>query len=192
MIVVVGRPSATIVRDQVIPSGMAASVALEAAAAGGSVELVGTVGDDDTGDALTVALGRRGVGHAALLRIAGAATPAGEHDALPPRLDAGDVELGLRYLTTIGVIVTAEALPPDVAAIVAEAAAYHGAPVVEIAAPGAGRAAIPDATTLEPGAGDAEAFARLVGRYAAALDAGIPALAAFDRARDQIGWTRHA
>ena len=55
--------------------GSAASVAFAAAAAGARVQLVGRIGDDAVGDALVLALGRSGVGHAALLRDPGHPTP---------------------------------------------------------------------------------------------------------------------
>jgi len=55
-----GRPGAVV--------GTPALVAEAAAAAGARVELVGRIGDDRAGDAILLALARRGVGHAAVLR----------------------------------------------------------------------------------------------------------------------------
>ena len=55
--------------------GMAAGVATAVAAAGGGVQLIGRIGDDAAGDALVLALGRAGVGHAAMLRDPGRPTP---------------------------------------------------------------------------------------------------------------------
>lgn len=91
MIVVVGcpsyRPPEGAGPDGV--GGMAAGVAASAAAAGGQVQLAGRIGDDAAGDALVLALGRAGVGHAAMLRDPGRPTPilvaetgAAEDDAL--------------------------------------------------------------------------------------------------------------
>jgi len=48
--------------------GMAVEVAAWAQRRGGQVELVGKVGEDGAGDAVVLALGRLGIGHAALLR----------------------------------------------------------------------------------------------------------------------------
>ncbi len=69
--------------------GIAAGLAAAAAAAGAEVQLVGRIGDDAAGDALVLALGRAGVGHAAMLRDPGHPTPilvaeagAGDDDAL--------------------------------------------------------------------------------------------------------------
>ena len=77
MIVVIGcpsyRPPEGAGPDGV--GGMAAAVASAAAADGGQVQLVGRVGDDAAGDALVVALGGAGVGHAAMLRDPGRPTP---------------------------------------------------------------------------------------------------------------------
>jgi sugar/nucleoside kinase (ribokinase family) len=149
-------------------------IACAAVAAGGRVELVGSVGDDPLGDAVVVGLGRAGVGHAALLRDPGAPTPLagrlsrGSRGAGAPRLDRADVELGLGYLADWGVLVLAEALPPEVEAAALDAAAFHRAQVVAVVSPGAtvserlSRAA----TVLEGPRGPSEAFARTVGQFA--------------------------
>src|SRR3954454_19508280 len=68
------------------PDGMAARIAIAAATAGASVELVGRVGDDPTGDALVVGLAQAGVGHVAVLRDSGRETPV----VVPPDA-AGDM-----------------------------------------------------------------------------------------------------
>ena len=194
MIVVLGRPAAAIVDGRVVPVGLAAGVALAAAAEGAPVELVGTIGDDDLGDRLAVALDQSGVGHAALLRIAGAATPVPRGTAQPPRLDAGDVDLGLRYLPSIRVLIAAEPLAAGVAAIVAEAAAYHGAALIAVVPAGKEPPAplADDATVLVAPDGDVQPFARLVARYAVELRDGTPPTDAFDRAVAATGWERHA
>lgn len=76
MIVVVGsvayRPESGGEGDAV--TGRAAAIA-RAAAGQAEVQLVAKVGDDGAGDAIVVALGREGVGHAALLRDPGHPTP---------------------------------------------------------------------------------------------------------------------
>ncbi|MGZ6297613.1 MAG: ribokinase, partial [Candidatus Limnocylindrales bacterium] len=62
MIVVLGRPALALPSPGVAPgpAGLVAQVAIAAAAEGRSVELVGTVGDDERADELAVALGRAG------------------------------------------------------------------------------------------------------------------------------------
>ena len=70
--------------------GLAAGVARAAAAAGAEVQLVGKVGEDPAGDAVLISLARGGVGHLALLRDAGSATPMLRPD--PTEVDPGDTE----------------------------------------------------------------------------------------------------
>jgi hypothetical protein len=193
VIVVLGRPALGAARPgvPVRPDGTVARVALAAAASGAAVELVGTVGDDERADALTVALGRAGVGHAALLRVPGAATPTPEAPAPSlPRLEAADVDLGLRYVPDCRVLVLAEPLSPGVTAVALDAAAYHGASVVAIV--GAGSEIEPaldaGATVLAAPGDQAAPFAELVGRYAARLDAGVDPGVAFAEAVHAVGW----
>jgi hypothetical protein len=198
MIVVVGRPailarSAPGPGDDAAarPAGLVASVAVAAATAGASVELVGTIGDDDDGDALTVALSRFGVGHAALLRDPVAHTPrAGVVVEPAPRLEAADVELGLRYHADYRVLVLAEAVPEDALHVALDAASFQGAAVIAIVPAGgsASERLSGAGTVLEaPLEGDG-AFAELVGRYAAGLDAGEEPQTAFASARRATGW----
>ena len=69
MIVVVGLPAYADAPDgERCAGGLAVEVAAAAVRRGGTVELVGKIGSDGTGDAVVVALGRMGVGHAALVR----------------------------------------------------------------------------------------------------------------------------
>jgi hypothetical protein len=78
VIAVVGSPSfvaAASPGDAAEAGGLAASVARAAADAGAEVQLVGRVGDDPPGDSVLLALARGGVGHRAVLRDAGRATP---------------------------------------------------------------------------------------------------------------------
>ena len=76
MIVVIGLPAyAGSAAGEGSAGGLAVDVAAGARARGGVVELVGKVGDDGAGDAVVVALGRLGVGHAALLRDPARPTP---------------------------------------------------------------------------------------------------------------------
>jgi hypothetical protein len=161
--------------------GRAARIALAALAAGARVELVGSVRDDAAGDEVVVRLGRAGIGHAAVLR-----DPAADG----PRLDAGDLGLGLSYLADCRVIVAAETLDADAMAAVVNASDYHGAVLVVVAEPGAGVdvGTADNATVLEAPEGEPDAFDVMVGRFAAGLDRGVPAGEAFRSAWDGGGW----
>ena len=205
MIVVLGRPSAAAFPgtsdsdpDGVRPAGLAVEIARAAAAAGRGVELVGSIGDDPVGDAVVLGLDRAEVGHAALLRDPAAPTPgAGDRSPAgvrPPRLERADVELGLGYIVDYEVLVIAEPLPPDVEAAALDAAAFRGASVVAVVAPGgpvssrlAGMA-----TVLEAPSGASVAFAQAVGRFAAGLDAGAEPRDALATAVRATGWEASA
>ena len=188
MIVVVGRPGLG-AKGQL--DRLSAQICLEAARAGGQVELVGSVGDDAAGDDVVVALGRAGIGHAAILRDPAGSTPAAtdtepaDEDGRLPRLDAGDVDLALRYLPDCRVLIVAEPLPEDALAVVIDAATYHGAQLVVI---GEARDLPETATVLDAPAETGTAFAEVVARYAVALDDGRAAADAWRDAVDQTGW----
>ncbi len=213
MIVVVGLPAWN-PGPPPLPAGRAAAIALAAAGAGARVELMGRVGDDAAGDSLVLALGHEGVGHVALLRdparptlihpgpgtdgdeLLEAAPRNGHGGALDadrggPRLEPADVALGLRYLTAFDVLVVGDDAPVDVIPACVEAAAFAGARlVVAVRLPGGVPDGLPeDATVLIAPDEDGEAFARLLGRYAAALDAGSEPGAAFAVAAGD-GWER--
>lgn len=164
----------------------AGRVAAAARNSGARVDLVGAVADGPTGDATVVALGRAGVGHAALLRRPG-------EGVLQP-LERGDVELGLRYLPECRVLVAAEPLEPAAMGAAVDAAAYHGASLIAVVP--AGTASPQDlpatATLLELPDHDDGAFANLVGAYAAGLAGGKPASEAWQAAVDQTGWEHAA
>lgn len=205
MIVVVGRPGLT--EDDRLDRP-AALIAVAAAGSGGSVELVGSVGDDADGDTAVVELGRAGIGHAAVLRDPSGATPrsGGEGDETEPtasahelpRLDAADIELALRYLANCQVLVVAEALPDDAMRVVVDAASYHRAALVVLtptqsdgeADANLGTAVVlPEETTiLETPEHDNGAFAGLVARYAVQLDEGRRPADAWRDAIDETGW----
>ncbi len=180
MIVVLGRPE---LDESGALARRAGRIAAAASSAGAGVELVGSVSDDGAGDETITELGREGIGHAALLRMP---TTTGE-----PRLDAADIELGLRYVTECRVLVVADALDQRALAAAVDGARYHGAQLV-VAAPDPhlpGGAALPDhATVLVPPDEDDGAFAQLVGRYAAQLDAGRSAVDAWRDALTSTGW----
>jgi len=183
-------------------AGSAGLIAVAAARAGGKVELVGSVGNDPDGDAVITELGRAGIGHAAVLRDSAGTTPRADADeeadaggnGVPlPRLDAADLDLGLRYLAECQVLVVAEPLPADVVTIAADAAAYHGAALVVLADGASEPPQLPNDTTVLQIPGDDEgAFTDLVGRYAAKLDeARLPA-AAWREATEESAWEKAA
>lgn len=211
MIVVVGLPAWN-PGPPPLPAGRAAAIALAAAGAGARVELMGRVGDDPAGDALVLALGREGVGHVALLRDPARPTPiqagsgtdgdevleadlrighsrAVDAGRAGPLLEPADVSLGLRHLTAFDVLVVGDDAPVAVIPACVEAAAFAGARlVVAVRSPGAVPDGLPeDATVLIAPDEDGEAFPRLLGRYAAALDAGSEPEAAFAVATG-AGW----
>jgi len=193
VIVVVGRP--LVVRDAdgaPIAGGTATAIARAAAIAGASVQLAGRLADGPDGDAVLFDLTRSGIGHAAMLREAAVGPPgagSGPGDE-PGRLDAGDLDLALRYLTSFGVLVVADPLGPDAWTVVADAAAYAGSYLVAVLPPGTSTdPAIDGATVFEGPLDDPDGeFGALVGRYAAALDDGSDAGAAFRGALGGSGW----
>jgi len=217
VIPVIGSPVGRIVAGSVVAAGLPMAVARAATADGAAVQLIGKVGDGSAGDAILLSLAADGIGHVALLRdpapavierdpatddlgaesidvlaerdgageaSVGAGTIAG------PGLDAGDLELGLRYLPEYAVIVVAQDLEAAALAAVSEAARWAGARLVIIREPAAASPPAPDdATVLEAPSEDAEgAFASLVGRYAAALDRGTQPEDAFVAASAAVGW----
>jgi sugar/nucleoside kinase (ribokinase family) len=180
------------------PAGLACEVALAAAGRGSRVELVGRVGDDPAGDALLIALARAGVGHAAVLRDSARRTPRLAPPVEPegpvaetttsdpvldaPRLDPADVSLGLSYLTSFGVLVVTDDVPPGALPAALDGAAFAGAHVILLLAPGATPPEqLPASATVlaVPGAAEAGAFGTVVGVYAAGLDTGLDPATAF-------------
>lgn len=216
MIVVVGNPAWTD-GPPPGPGGRASSIALAAAEAGARVEVIGRIGDDAAGNSLVMALTRAAVGHAALLRdptrptmvvapldadgegALGASAvldrPSTRGSGSPegPILGPADVSLALRYLTGFDVLVVGDDAPAPVIPACVEAAAFNGARLIVAVAPSdpvpAGLP--PDATVLQAPGDAGEAFGRLLGRYAAALDGGVDPAAAFATATGN-GWERPA
>jgi ribokinase len=186
MILVVGRPG---LDEHDGLARLAGLISSEIARAGGRVELVGSVGDDPDGERVALALGQAGVGHAALLRDPAGVTPrVGGPGGPLPRLDEGDVELGLNYLVECRALILAEPAADGVQRVVAEAAAFHGAPLILVVDPGQPAPSAADgATVLEQPAGEDTAFAALVARYATALAAGEPAREAWSAALRAVG-----
>jgi sugar/nucleoside kinase (ribokinase family) len=213
VIVVVGLPAYADSPDgEKCAGGLAVDVAAAAVRRGGTVELVGKVGNDGAGDAVVVALGRIGVGHAALLRDPVLPTPvfaavpvdedAAELDSdvpvgrlLPedpasrPALEAADVDLALKFLPQAGVVVLAGPLPEAAVAAAVEGAAFAGSRLVVLVSRGAVPSALPaEATVLETPPDDDGSFGRMVGTFAGALDAGVVPAAAFSEATSSAGW----
>jgi ribokinase len=209
MIVVLGRPR--VYRPEpdgdLAPGGLAVEVALAAARAGSDVELVGAIGDDPEGDRIVVELGRGGVGHSALLRDHATRTPlVGQaRDARPlPRLEAADVELGMRYMHECRVLVISAELGREALGQAQEAAVFHSAAVVMVAAAGTvdPDALGAEATLLErPAAEDDEplddavavaaddaAFGAFVAAYAVRLDRGESPADAFAATLGDSAW----
>ena len=193
------------------PAGRACDIARIAAGRGVRVELVGRAGDDADGDALVLALGALGVGHAALLRDPSRPTPVidarvaedeghlvtgpPEHPApgggavlLP---DVEDLALGLSYLGSIAVVVVSDELGEPAMRAAADAASFAGAHLVVLLAPGRpAPSALPEPATVlaVPAGPDDGEFAALVGAYAAALDGGAAPGDAFTLATGGAGW----
>ena len=216
MIVVIGSPIGRLDDDVLAAGGTASRVALAAARLGRTVQLVGKTGDDPTADGVVLDLARGGVGHVALLRDPGRATPletvapdaideeAPDEDPDPgvaeaaratqpgPALEAADVELGLRYLTDFAVVVLAEPADPQTIAVVADAARWGEARMILVLDAGQ---AVPDGlpgevTVFESPPADPDgAFADLVGTFAASIDEGTEPGAAFRSSIASDGWT---
>ena len=214
MIVVVGLPAYADSPDgEKCAGGMAVDISVAARRGGAEVELVGKIGEDGAGDAVVVALGRLGIGHAALLRDPVRPTPVltaaassddgrAELDAdsplpalLPanpterPGLDAGDIEVALRYLPQAAVIVVAESLPAAAVQVAVDAAAFAEARLV-IVVPAGSELPIPlgQATVLEAPADDDGSFGAMVGSFASSLAAGRDPAMAFREALAASGW----
>lgn len=174
MIVVIGSPFGRLGDGVVTAAGMSSRVALAAAGAGRTVQLVGKTGDDPTADGVVLDLARGGVGHVALLRDPARATPleaapadddaddAATDEGGPgevgtsagpdpgavngPALEAADVDLGLRYLTEFAVVVLAEPADPGIVAIVADAARWGDARMILVVAASEG---VPDGLPID-------------------------------------------
>ena len=167
---------------------------------------MGSIGDDPAGDEIVVELGRAGIGHAALLRDPGSQDPvSGRLTSQLPRLDAADVDLGLRYVIDFTVLILADPLSPDAESAAIEAAAYHDAALIAVLPEGgkvsaalSAAATVLGAPTAEGDGEDADdeaaspgssnAFAAFVGSLAIRIDAGSSVAEAFAEAARSTGW----
>ena len=179
MIIVIGSPVGRRSAGRIVADGFASLVALAAAESGGTVQLVGRIGDDAAADAVLQDLVRGGVGHVAILRDPARATPLVDADpstleALP--VDGADVELALRYLTDFSLLILVDAGDVSVVRVAIDAAAWGEANLILIGSVGSGLAGTdPTSQPLVLASDDLEpaaAFAARVGRVAALLDAG--------------------
>ena len=112
-------------------------------------------------------------------------------DAARPSLDPADVALGLAYLTSFEVLVVTDDVSSAALPAAVEAAAWSGAHLVLLLSEGVPMpAGIPAESTAlaAPRAVDEGAFGRLVGAYAAGLDAGASPADAFAAATGAAGW----
>jgi sugar/nucleoside kinase (ribokinase family) len=214
VIVVVGSPLVGVTEAGLRAAGMAAGIARAAADAGAEVQVVGKVGEDPGGDAVLLDLAAGLVGHVAILRDPSRGTPAiappGEDESafdedestmtedggsIPPAdglaLEPADIELALRYLPDYRVLVIAEPLAEASLRVATAAAAWNGAALVVIV-PRGGTPQLPgdDTTVIEaPPADPDDAFAGIVGAYAAAIDRGEEPKEAFASASSTLGWS---
>jgi hypothetical protein len=119
--------------------------------------------------------------------------PADGDGAAPPAglsLDAGDLELALRYIPDYRVLVVSADLDPAALDAVVAAAGWSGAHLIVVLPEGAPAPAIPDGATalLRPATDPDGAFAAMVAAYAVALDRGDEPRAAFATAQRVGGW----
>jgi hypothetical protein len=214
VIVVVGNPLLIAAEPRARAGGLAVRVASAAAAAGGDVQLVGKVGDDPAGGGALIDLARRNVGHVAVLRDPARATPEAtdpdasdlapfdepNDDGQPgqpaitaaggPVLEPADIELALRYLPDYRVLVVADPLSKGALDVVLAASRWSGAALILLVPTGSEAPVdVPEATILEaPDGQSGDAFASVVGAYAAALDRGEEPAEAFATASSSGGW----
>jgi hypothetical protein len=119
--------------------------------------------------------------------------PADGDGAAPPAglsLDAGDLELALRYIPDYRVLVVAADLDAAALEAVVAAAGWSGAHLIVVLPEGTSAPAIPDGATalLRPATDPDGAFAAMVSSYAVALDRGDEPRAAFATAQRAGGW----
>ena len=168
MIVVIGTISAPSSGGAPAASGYAATVAFALAAAGEPVEMVSKLGVDAAGDAIVAQLASAGIGHVALIRDGARATATSGASSL--EMDAGDLQLALRYLTSFDAVLLVDPHDDSVVTTVLDACAYVGARLVvtrpegstPAAAPTGERGDTPPPLDVERPAGDPAAVTDLL------------------------------
>jgi hypothetical protein len=177
-------------------TGLAATIAKQAAGAGAAVQLMGKLGDDPEGDLVLIDLAAAGVAHPAVLRDPVRRTPSGSAhgagDRAPaPTLELADLELGLRYVPDFRVLVLAAPELPSLIAGAADAASFAGAQLIVIAKTKTPVDNLPAGVTVVSaprGEPDGEsALTALVAAYAVALDAGEESREAWRKASVAAG-----
>lgn len=128
MIVVVGTVSARSDGASYGARGYAATIAFALASAGEPVEIVSKVGVDTAGEALITQFATAGIGHVALIRDGARGTPVDGSTLL--EMDAADVQLALRYLTSFDAVLLVDPVDDSVVASVLDACTYVGARLV--------------------------------------------------------------
>lgn len=128
MIVVIGTVSARTAGSTYELGSYAATVALALAPTGEPVEMVSKVGVDVAGDAVITKLAAAGIGHVALIRDGALATAVDGAGAL--EMDAADLQLALRYLTSFDAVLLVDPANDSVVATVLDACAYVGARLI--------------------------------------------------------------
>jgi hypothetical protein len=141
MIVVIGTVSARTEGATISAGGYAATVALALADAGEPVEMVSKVGVDVAGDAVVTRLAAAEIGHVALIRDGARATALDQAGSL--EMDAADLQLALRYLTSFDAVLLVDPHDDSVVATVLDACAYVGARLVVTRPEGSTLAGVP-------------------------------------------------
>ncbi len=141
MIVVIGTLSARTEGATYGLSGYAATAALAIAATGEPVEMVSKVGSDAAGESLITKLAAAGIGHVALIRDGALPTPVDGVGSL--QMDAADLQLALRYLTSFDAVLLVDPADDSVVATVLDACTYVGARLVVTRPAGSTPAGVP-------------------------------------------------
>ena len=141
MIVVIGTVSARTSGTAYELGSYAATVALALAATGEPVEMVSKVGVDAAGDAVITILAAAAIGHVALIRDGALATAVDGAGSL--EMDAADLQLALRYLTSFDAVLLVDPADDSVVATVLDACAYVGARLIVTGPEGSTPARVP-------------------------------------------------
>ena len=141
MIVVIGTLGARTKGSTFAARGYAATAAFALASAGEPVEMVSKVGVDAAGEAVITQLAAAGIGHVALIRDGALPTPVDGVGSL--QMDAADLQLALRYLTSFDAVLLVDPADDSVVATVLDACTYVGARLVVTRPAGSTPAGVP-------------------------------------------------